>query len=313
VIVEVIAPAPTVLDVLEPAANVLGVSYVRGLTGEQGEQGIQGVKGDTGATGATGATGPQGEQGIQGVKGDKGDKGDTGDTGPQGSSGVVSVTAPITNTGTSTAAVLGIDQSGLTLAQSQITNLLTDLGAKANLAGNQTFTGTQTIVSSADANKTMILKRRSATQTGNLFEIQNQTGAPMLQFNSLGEMFTGLIQTSYFMRSISGGAAVVPMQVRGAASQSANLQEWQNSAGSVLARIGSDGTLTTPLFVTPNANVRIEEGNSGGLIRLVRLTAAPSVPGSNIGRLYFKAGTTGLALFAMGPTGTEVRIADNIT
>jgi hypothetical protein len=108
-------------------------------------------------------------------------------------------------------------------------------------------------------------------------------------------------------------ASNIGVIVRGAASQSANLQEWQNSAGSVLARIGSDGTLTTPLFVTPNANVRIEEGNSGGLIRLVRLTSAPSVPGTNIGRLYFKAGTTGLALFAMGPTGTEVRIADNIT
>jgi hypothetical protein len=52
--------------------------------------GVQGAKGDTGATGATGA------------------KGDTGDTGAQGPSGVVTVNAPLTNAGTSSAANLSI-------------------------------------------------------------------------------------------------------------------------------------------------------------------------------------------------------------
>lgn len=52
--------------------------------------GVQGPKGDTGATGATGA------------------KGDTGDTGAQGPSGVVTVNAPLTNAGTSSAANLSI-------------------------------------------------------------------------------------------------------------------------------------------------------------------------------------------------------------
>lgn len=52
--------------------------------------GPQGLKGDTGDTGPTGPQGP------------------TGATGATGPSGVVSVTAPITNTGTSTSAVIGI-------------------------------------------------------------------------------------------------------------------------------------------------------------------------------------------------------------
>jgi len=69
-----------------------------------GNSGPQGIKGDTGSTGATGAT---------------------------GSSGVVAVTAPITNSGTSTSANIGINQSSLTIAQSQVTNLVTDLGLKA--------------------------------------------------------------------------------------------------------------------------------------------------------------------------------------
>jgi hypothetical protein len=56
---------------------------------------VTGPKGDTGATGATGA------------------KGDTGDQGP---SGVIAVTAPITNSGTSTSATIGVDAGSTSTA-----------------------------------------------------------------------------------------------------------------------------------------------------------------------------------------------------
>jgi hypothetical protein len=59
--------------------------------------------------------------------------------GATGSSGVIAVTSPITNSGTSSSATIGIDQTGLTVAQSQVTNLVTDLDAKAantTLIGN---------------------------------------------------------------------------------------------------------------------------------------------------------------------------------
>ena len=67
--------------------------------------------------------------------------GPAGPTGATGASGVVAVTAPITNSGTSSAANIGIDQTGITVAQSQVTNLVSDLAAKANLA-SPTLTGT---------------------------------------------------------------------------------------------------------------------------------------------------------------------------
>jgi hypothetical protein len=274
-IVDVIAPAPTVVDVLEPAPNVVEVSYVRGLTGATGEQGPQGPQGPEGPQGPQGEQGPQGPQGQKGSGGGKGDKGDTG------SSGVVSVTAPITNTGTSTAAVLGIDQSGLTLAQSQITNLLTDLGAKANLA-NPTFTGIVRFATLAN------------TVSGKTTLVSN--------FDNTGAM-----------GFVSFAAANKVLTVRGFAGQSANLQEWQNSAGGLLARIHSTGAFTSPVLTTTTGWFRVDESNGGGKISMTRHTSAPTSPGSNVGRLYFKAGTTGLALFAMGPTGTEVLIADNIT
>jgi hypothetical protein len=88
-----------------------------GTTGPQGPQGPQGLQGTQGNPGAQGAQGPTGSTGLKGDKGDKGDtgatgstgaKGDTGDTGAQGPSGVVTVNAPLTNAGTSSAANLSI-------------------------------------------------------------------------------------------------------------------------------------------------------------------------------------------------------------
>jgi hypothetical protein len=54
------------------------------------------------------------------------------------------VTGPITNTGTSTSAVIGINQSAITLTQSQVTDLVSDLADKAPLA-SPTFTGTVSV------------------------------------------------------------------------------------------------------------------------------------------------------------------------
>ena len=88
-----------------------------GPQGPQGPTGPQGLQGTQGNPGAQGAEGPIGSTGLKGDKGDKGDtgatgatgaKGDTGDTGAQGPSGVVTVNAPLTNAGTSSAANLSI-------------------------------------------------------------------------------------------------------------------------------------------------------------------------------------------------------------
>jgi len=100
-----------------------------GPQGPAGPQGPQGIQGPTGPTGATGAQGPKGETGNkgdtgdtgpQGPKGDTGATGATGATGPQGPSGVVSVTSPITNSGTSTAAVIGLDTTNLATALDEV-------------------------------------------------------------------------------------------------------------------------------------------------------------------------------------------------
>lgn len=77
--------------------------------------------------GPVGPTGPSGPQGIEGP---------TGPTGPTGPSGVVSVTGPITNTGTPTEAVVGIDQTLLSITLSQVSDAGTAAGKNYSTTGD---------------------------------------------------------------------------------------------------------------------------------------------------------------------------------
>lgn len=89
---------------------------------------IVGPEGPIGATGATGA--------------------DSTVAGPTGPSGVISVTGPVTNTGTSTAAILNIDQSTISIANTQVTGLGTasvkDVPATGDATASQVVYGTDT-------------------------------------------------------------------------------------------------------------------------------------------------------------------------
>jgi len=111
---------------------------------------IVGPQGPTGPTGATGAastvTGPTGSTGPTGPTGATGDPSTV--TGPTGPSGVISVTGPITNSGTSTAANIGIDQTLLSIANTQVTGLGTssvkDIPATGDATTSQVVYGTDT-------------------------------------------------------------------------------------------------------------------------------------------------------------------------
>jgi hypothetical protein len=194
---------------------------------------------------------------VSGVQGVKGDTGATGATGSQGPSGVVSVTAPITNSGTSTSAVLGIDQTGLTLAQSQITDLLTALAAKANLAGGNSFTGAQTITGTVVTDKVLVVKGASG-QSVNPFEVQTTAGAVLFSVATSGTISSGRVvsggATGARVDVSTNSATSVGLGIRGVASQTANLQEWQISDGSVRSSISSNGFLTVG-GSTPIANI----------------------------------------------------------
>jgi hypothetical protein len=116
----------SVTNVGTSAAAVLNITIPRGDTGAAGSAGAAGATGAAGAaatvsvgtvsTGAAGSSATVSNVGTTSAavlnfsipQGAAGAAGAAGSTGPAGSSGVISVTAPLTNSGTSSEAVLGI-------------------------------------------------------------------------------------------------------------------------------------------------------------------------------------------------------------
>jgi hypothetical protein len=167
--------------------------------------------------------------------------------------------------------------------------------------------------------------RGAASQTANLQEWQNSAGTVRGYVTPLGDASFGSLGLGYttpysgvsnsIFGLVTAGAANIGIAVRGSASQTANLQQWENSAGSVLARIGPNGLFQGVALYTTNARVGIEEANSGGYITVTRSTATQLNPGANVGRIYFRDGTNAGTLKLVvraGAAGAETTILDNI-
>lgn len=120
------------------------------IVGPQGPTGPTGPIGaDSTVTGPTGAMGPEGPTGPTGPVGAESTV--TGPTGSTGPSGVVSVTGPIINSGTSTEAIIGINESLLSIANTQVTGLGT--ASTKNVAASGDAAGTE-VVSANDSRLT---------------------------------------------------------------------------------------------------------------------------------------------------------------
>ena len=129
------------------------------------------------------------------------------------------------------------------------TTITTALGDKLSKSGGDTIT-----TSSASV-KGLIVKG-SASQTANLTEWQNSSGTVLTYVTPTGHITatSSAISTLYTGGQLSTGTlgylnattfnpAVRPVVVRGAASQTANLTEWQDSSGTVLAGIDQNGRM----------------------------------------------------------------------
>jgi hypothetical protein len=215
----------------------------------------------------------------------------------------------------------------VTLAQSQVTNLTTDLAAKAALTATQTFTGTQTLIASADANTPLILKG-TAAQSGSIFAMQSNAGVNLTRFSSAGYLTMGAGAGYLGYLSVTAPtAATIGAVIRGAAGQSSSLQEWQNSAGSVLANISSTGTFTSTQFLKSQgfkaladdstvwvsggskniqfATATVSAGGGSGIIGLGNASTIPTSNPTGGGILYAEGG----ALKWRGSSGTITTIA----
>lgn len=179
-----------------------------------------------------------------------------------------------------------------------------------------------------------VVVKAIASQTAALQEWQNDSGTVLSRVNNIGRIeapyvsvgaISGLASVRFV---INGSAGEIGAVIRGAASQTASLQEWQNSAGTILCRVTSAGALwasngiyntdfgdTTNfnivLKIQDNRNIYMFGGTSsyGGGSGVLGMANAQTVPNANPtggGVLYVEAG----ALKYRGSSGTITTIAN---
>jgi len=158
-----------------------------------------------------------------------------------------------------------------------LNELATALGNDANfsttitnsIGGKVSKSGGDTITAATASTKPLIIKA-AASQSANLLELQNSSGTAITYWNSSGGMTAteGVVSTLYSGGQISTGtlgylnattfsAAISPIVVRGAASQTADLQQWQDSFGTIYALINPYGQLSIGVNPTIYSNARI--------------------------------------------------------
>lgn len=119
-----------------------------------------------------------------------------------------------------------------------------------------------------------IVVRAAGSQTGNLQEWQNNSSTilsvigPTGSFSTSGYISSG---SSTLSSNISASINILNAShrgivVRGFTSQTANLQEWQNSIGTVLASINSSGAFSTTSSITTTSSLSAASISTSGNI-----------------------------------------------
>jgi hypothetical protein len=254
--------------------------------------------------------------GPQGPTGPTGATGAAGATGATGSSGVISVVAPITNTGTSTSAVIGINSgvangvatldSNGKVPQSQIPAVaITNTFVVASQAAMLALTAEEGDVAvRTDQNKTYILTATPASTLANWQELLTPTDAVQSVDGRTGtvtltdkyaQLATANTFTGGVQQITTASAATVGLIIKGVSGQTSSLQEWQDNTGAVVSRVSPNGNFNIGSTLAPKTVLQVTQSAS-----------APSVPvlGTASGGLYIAnlGGAYGL-LFGLLGTG----------
>ena len=162
---------------------------------------------------------------------------------------------------TAGAANIGIAVRG---SVSQTANLQVWQDSSANILASVNGAGLissvrQISVSQSNSGETMMFVRGASGQTGDSFAVRDNSANTIAGFSATGRIYSGVSgagqtflggltlgsgSVASQLGVVAGAATTVGAVVRGAASQSANLTEWQSSAGSILARVDSVGDIT---------------------------------------------------------------------
>ena len=189
--------------------------------------------------------------------------------------------------------------------------------------------GGLTIINRGGASNIPLGIKAAASQTADLTQWRNSAGTIMSGFNSGGALY--LATTASFANTVlsmsTGTTTNIGIAVRAVASQTANLQEWQNSSGTQLVSISasgnlrvagdnisayrfqgvSDGNYTMNFPGSGNIQLFSATDSIGGGSKVLGISNATTVPSSNPtggGILYVESG----ALKYRGSSGIGVQL-----
>lgn len=160
---------------------------------------------------------------------------------------------------------------------------------------------------------TLSVRGRSGAWTGKLQEWITSAGSAVASVDNAGLVSSvGLTSTANITAPsatvVGTVAATIGLIVKGATSQTANLQEWQNSSGTVLASIDPSGNLTSPN--TPKLNAANTFTVGGQIIQsegsaVIPLRVLSPAAGGQSG-LYFEAydATNSVSRASINSSGT---------
>jgi collagen type VII alpha len=195
---------------------------------------------------------------------DTGTQGPQGETGPTGATGVVTATAPVTyNSGTQT---VGIDQAGITLAQSQVTSLVSDLSDKATFNHAHGYIGnTGTLATPVTATNPVKVVITNSSDTVGTLTTTGASGTTFLRGDGTwasagGNGFVGSFQTT--AASSSSAVSLTPASVSTTPASDISIigGATTNTTGNAGEVYITGGASTTGTGLSSGGNVAIRGG-----------------------------------------------------
>ena len=226
----------------------------------------------------------------------------------------ITATAPLTGGTITSTGSIGLDQTALSLTQSQVTNLVTDLAGTAKLASANTFTVGGHIINNSGTTVIPLQINGVASQTSDLLQVRDSAGNNNLSVSpTFGLVGRNAGTVSFAISSGAGLAAFysqaagnVPMTLRGAVSQTADLLQLQDNAGNTYLRMSTFGGITTNLGSSYLGRLSVGTGTAATIGVVIRGVASQT---ANLLELQNSAASV---LFSVG-SGGAITSASGLT
>jgi hypothetical protein len=174
--------------------------------------------------------------------------------------------------------------------------------------------GSGSVVTNATASDVGFLVKGAASQSGDYFQIQGSSGTVLANFNASNQFNVnfGSIYSPYGIRAGSNNhiglasvsafsinAGYLALGIKGFTGQTADLTQWQNSSGTVIAKIDATGNITAPSLTLSSTALATTSGGTG----LSSYTA---------GDIIYSSATDTLAKLAKGTDGQILTLASGV-